>query len=93
MIRSFRDRRTESVYHGKCPKGFPADILRAARRKLAMIDAAQELRDLAVPPSNRLHALKRNREGQHAIAINDQFRVCFIWKDGDASDVEITDYH
>ena len=93
MIRSFADTATESVFNGICPKGFPSAILATARRKLAMIEAAHELKDLKAPPGNRLHALKNDRIGQYAIRINDQFRVCFRWRGGDAYEVEITDYH
>ncbi|HEX2553536.1 MAG TPA: type II toxin-antitoxin system RelE/ParE family toxin [Microvirga sp.] len=93
MIRSFKDRRSEQAFGGRCPKGFPADLLSVARRKLAMIDAAHDLRDLAVPPANRLEALKGSRSGLHSIWINDQFRVCFRWSAGDAYEVEIVDYH
>jgi proteic killer suppression protein len=69
------------------------DIRRSARKKLLMLDQAISLQDLLVPPNNRLEALKGNRAGQHSIRINDQFRVCFVWRDGDAYDVQITDYH
>lgn len=93
MIRTFRDRITESVSQGRLPKGFPADLLKVARRKLAMLEAATDISDLRSPPGNRLEALKGDRAGQHSIRINDQFRVCFVWKDGHAFDVEITDYH
>ena len=94
MIRSFKDKRTEALFNGESPgKGFPADLLKTARRKLAMVNAAASLNDLKSPPGNQLHALERDRRGQHAIRINDQFRVCFTWKDGDAYDVEVTDYH
>ncbi len=93
MIRSFKDRATEQISRGVCPKGFPAELFKIARRKLAMIDAAVELSDLLAPPGNRLHLLKKDRKGQHAIRINDQYRVCFEWRKGDALDVEITDYH
>lgn len=93
MIRTFRDRTTEAVAAGRLPKGFPADLLNVARRKLAMLAAAADLVDLRVPPGNRLEALKGDRVGQHSIRINDQFRICFVWKDGHAFDVEITDYH
>ncbi|MGX8008191.1 type II toxin-antitoxin system RelE/ParE family toxin [Mesorhizobium sp. ORM8.1] len=93
MIRSFKDKTTEAVSTGKAPKGFPADLVRVAQRKLFMLDNATELTDLKVPPGNRLEALKRDRAGQHSIRINDQFRVCFRWVDGGAEDVEITDYH
>jgi proteic killer suppression protein len=93
MIRSFRDNVTEMVFSGVCPKGFPANILRVTRRKLLMVDAARELKDLKVPPNNKLHPLQKDREGQHAIWINDQYRVCFEWHEGDAYNVEIIDYH
>jgi toxin HigB-1 len=93
VIRSIKDRKTAEVFHGRCPKGFPADLLSVARRKLRMIDAAHELRDLKSPPGNKLHPLEEDRAGQHAIWINDQFRVCFIWRDDGAHEVEITDYH
>jgi len=93
MIRSFKNRATEEVFYGRCPKGFPSDLLSVARRKLRMVAAAQELRDLKSPPGNKLHPLNDDRAGQHAIWINDQFRVCFEWRDGDAYNVEITDYH
>jgi proteic killer suppression protein len=72
---------------------FPADIRRPAKRKLLMIHAAISLMDLQVPPGNRLHASSGDRKGQHSISINDQWRICFEWKDGNAHNVEITDYH
>lgn len=93
MIRSFKDTMTEMVAAGKAPKGFPADIVRSSVRKLTMIDVAHDLEDLRSPPGNRLEALKGNRAGQHSIRINDQWRICFVWKDGGAEDVEIVDYH
>jgi len=93
VIRSFKDSMTEMVASGKAPKGFPADIVRSAVRKLTMIDVAHDLEDLRSPPGNRLEALKGNRAGQHSIRINDQWRICFVWKDGGAEDVEIVDYH
>lgn len=93
MIRSFADVLTEAVFNGNCPKGLPSSIVATARRKVAMIDAAYELKDLRSPPGNRLHLLKNDRAGQYAIRINDQFRVCFRWRAGDAYEVEITDYH
>jgi toxin HigB-1 len=71
----------------------PQNIQRTARKKLVIIDAASDLNDLRIPPGNRLEALKGNRKGQHSIRINDQWRICFKWNDGDAYDVEITDYH
>lgn len=93
MIRSFRDGITEAVFRGECPKGFPANLLKVARRKLAMLEAAKDLRDLRVPFNNKLHAPHGDRKGQYAICINDQYRVCFEWRDGDSYHVEITDYH
>ena len=93
MIRSFKDKTSEAVAAGKIPKGFPPDLVRSAQRKLFMIEHALELNDLKTPPGNKLHALDKDRKGQHAIWINDQFRVCFRWVDGQAEDVEITDYH
>ncbi|MCR6672489.1 type II toxin-antitoxin system RelE/ParE family toxin [Devosia ginsengisoli] len=93
MIVSFRDKSVERLAGGKAPKGFPADLVRSARRKLYMIEHALELRDLMLPPGNRLEALKGDRSGQHSIRINDQWRICFVWRDDGAHDVEIVDYH
>ena len=93
MIRSYKDKHSEAIGQGKAPKGFPSNLVRAAQRKLFIIDQAAELKDLRSPPGNKLHPLKDDREGQHAIWINDQFRICFRWVDGGAEDVEITDYH
>jgi proteic killer suppression protein len=93
MIIGFRDRTTEAVFHGESPKGFPPDMVKVARRKLGYLDAANDLRDLRAPPGNRLEALSKDRQGQHSIRINDQFRICFRWTPQGASDVEITDYH
>lgn len=93
MIVSYKARAIELVAAGKAPKGFPPDLVRPAQRKLAMLDHAVELRDLASPPGNKLEALKADREGQHSIRINDQWRVCFIWGDDGAHEVEIVDYH
>jgi proteic killer suppression protein len=92
-IRGFWDKVTEAVYHGECPKGFPADLVKIARRKLRMVEAAHELGDLRSPPGNRLHPLFHGRKGQHAIWVNDRVRVCFVWKDGGVERVEIIDYH
>jgi proteic killer suppression protein len=93
MIRSFKGKFARLIASGEAPKGFPADLVRPAQRKLAIIESAAELRDLTTPPGNRLEALKGDRSGQHSIRINDQFRICFVWKDGHAEDVEIADYH
>ena len=93
MIRSLRNRATEAVFNGECPKGFPADLVNVARRKLRYLNAAAELNDLGSPPGNRLEALKGDRKGQHSIRINDQFRVCFVWTAEGPAKVEIVDYH
>ncbi len=93
MIASFKDKRTAAVWAGRLPKGFPADGANAARRKLRMVDAAIRLNDLEVPPGNRLEALKGKRRGQHSIRVNDQWRVCFVWQEGGAHEIEVTDYH
>lgn len=93
MIRSFADKETEKIWNGAGSRRLPGDIQQVARRKLRMLNSATALDDLRIPPANRLEALKGNRRGQHSIRINDQWRVCFHWKDGDADDVEIVDYH
>ena len=93
MIESFRDKRTAAVFLGKMPKRFPSDIAGVARRKLRMLDAAVRLADLREPPANRLEALSGARAGQHSIRINDQWRICFVWRDGSAHQVEVVDYH
>ena len=93
MIRGFKDRVTEAVFHGETPKGFPSDLVKVARRKLAYLHAAVDLRDLRQPPGNHLEALSKDRRGQHSIRINDQFRICFTWTPQGPADVEITDYH
>lgn len=93
MIRSFADPETEKIWNGERSRNYPAEIQPRALIKLAMIEAAEVLADLQNPPSNRLHALKGDRAGQHSISINMQWRICFVWKDGAAHDVEIVDYH
>ena len=93
MIRSFRDKLTRSVDDGTVRKGFPADLLRRAQQLLTLLDAAKELADLRSPPGNRLERLSGNREGQHSIRINDQWRICFRWTEAGPEDVEIVDYH
>lgn len=93
MIRSFKDRVTEAVFNGQCPKGFPPDIFPVARRKLGMLEAARTLNALRVPPANRLEVLKADRKGQHSIRINDQWRICFRWTELGPEAVEIVDYH
>jgi len=93
VIKNFRDAITEAVFNGECPKGFPSDIVKVARRKLRYMNAAMRLEDLKAPPGNRLEALKGDRAGQHSIRINDKFRVCFKWTTEGPAQVEITDYH
>ena len=93
MIKSFRCRDTEKIFQQAYARKLPHDIQRVAMRKLWMIDAAPDLNSLRVPPGNRLEALSGKRLGQHSIRINDQWRVCFRWHDGNAYDVEIVDYH
>ena len=93
MIRSFRDRRTREVFERQYVKTFSRELQRAALRKLVILDASLILEDLKIPPGNRLEKLSGDREGQYSIRINDQWRVCFIWMDRDAWEVEIVDYH
>ena len=96
MIASFADRPSEALFHGETGKAIrriPSDIRPVAVRKLDLLNAAHELQDLRVPPGNRLEALKGDLRGKHSIRINDQWRIIFRWKDGDAHDVEIDDYH
>jgi proteic killer suppression protein len=93
VIRSFADREAEKMWRGERSRRLPADIQQTARRKLRMLNAAAGLDDLRIPPANRLEALKGGRKGQYSIRINDQWRICFRWNDGAASDVEIVDYH
>lgn len=93
MIRGLADREAESVWNGTASRRLPGDIQAVARRKLRMLNSAATLDDLRIPPANRLEALKGDRRGQHSIRINEQWRVCSRWKDGDAYDVEIVDYH
>jgi len=93
VIRSFRDKTTEAVFNGEGAKGFPADLVKVARRKLRYLNAADNLDDLRSPPGNRLEALTGDRKGQHSIRINDQFRVCFVWTPDGPTGVEIVDYH
>jgi proteic killer suppression protein len=93
VIKSFKDRDTKRIFERFYSKKFPPNIQQTALRKLRMLNRAEDLNDLSVPPGNRLEALKGGRKGQHSIRINDQWRICFIWQDKDAVDVEITDYH
>ena len=93
MIRSFRDSETERLFRRERGSKFARPLQRAALRKLLLLDAAESLDDLRVPPGNRLEALKGARAGQHSIRVNDQFRVCFVWTAEGPKDVEIIDYH
>ena len=93
MIRSFRDRETERVFRREKTRKLAPDVQRMAQRKLAVLDAAESLQDLRASPGNRLEKLSGDREGQHSIRINNQWRICFRWRDGDAASVEIVDYH
>ena len=92
MIRSFCDKQTQALFDDQAVPAFRA-IERVARRKLLLLGQVRRLEELAVPPGNRLEALQGNRKRQHSIRINDQWRICFRWDDGDAFDVEIVDYH
>jgi len=93
MIVSFASAETELIWSGQRSRRLPGDIQGIALRKLRMLNQARVLSDLRVPPANRLEALRGNRLGQHSIRINDQWRICFVWRDNGASDVEIVDYH
>lgn len=93
MIKTFADRETQQLYITGTSKRLPPDLVKRALRRLEYVNLASSLNDLRVPPSNRLHGLQGNRAGQHSISINDQWRICFRFVDGDAYDVEITDYH
>jgi proteic killer suppression protein len=93
MIKTFADKQTQELYVTGASRRFPPKIAKRAARKLEYIGLATRLDDLQVPPGNRLHELGRDRRGQHSISVNDQWRICFRFIDGDAYDVEITDYH
>lgn len=93
MIRSFKDKRSQAIFRGEFVKGLDGQIQQRAREKLKYLDAAVTLNDLRVPPGNQLEALKGDRKGQYSIRVNQQWRLCFRWNQGEASDVEIIDYH
>ncbi|MDE0120309.1 MAG: type II toxin-antitoxin system RelE/ParE family toxin [bacterium] len=93
MIRSYRNRDTQAVAERRRVRKLPEDIQRRAQRKLMILNNAMNLEDLRIPPGNRLKALSGDRAGQHSIRINDQWRICFLWSDGNAYQVEIVDYH
>jgi proteic killer suppression protein len=92
-IVTFNDKQTERIWNGEFSKKLPREIHKRVWAKLSVLDAATELRDLRIPSSNRLEALKGNRKGQHSIRVNDQFRICFEWNGGKVTGVEVTDYH
>ncbi len=93
MIKSFADRDTEKVFHRQRPRNIPPDIWARAHNKLVLIHAVEDVASLAFPPGNRLEKLGGDRQGQYSIRINEQWRICFRWEDGNAYDVEICDYH
>ena len=93
MIRSFRNRETELTFSRARVRKFSVEVQRVCQRKLAILDAAESLEDLRVPPGNRLEKLAGDRQGQHSVRVNDRWRICFVWRDGDAYEVEIVDYH
>ena len=93
MIKSFASKVTAAIFAGHAVRGLPEQIQPRARAKLVAIDAAGRFEDLRVPPGNRLEALRGDRIGQHSVRVNDQWRICFVWRDGDAWDAEIVDYH
>lgn len=93
VIRSFRDKESEKLFRRERSRAIPGSLMKAALRKLLIMDAAENIEDLRVPPGNRLEKLKGDRAGQHSIRINDQYRICFAWTDGGADAVEIVDYH
>ncbi len=97
MIRSFADGATEDLFNGlgsrRARRACPVSLWASARRKLTQLNRVRELRELNVPPGNRLQRLRGDRAGQHSIRVNDQYRICFRWEDGYADDVEVTDYH
>ena len=93
MLKSFRSSETEKIFLRQFTPRFPANLTRSAQRKLALLEAAEKLNDLRVPPGNHLEKLSGDSKGQHSIRISDRWRICFRWKDGAAFEVELTDYH
>ena len=93
VIRTFKDKETQKIFNRQRSRKLPSDIQQVALRKLRMLNRAETIQDLRVPPANRLERLKGDREGQYSIRVNDRWRVCFDWKDGDALNVELVDYH
>jgi proteic killer suppression protein len=93
VIQNFKDKEAQKVFERKHSRKLPLDIQQVALRKLRMLNRAETLQDLRVPPANRLERLVGDREGQYSIRVNDQWQICFVWQNGDALDVEIVDYH
>jgi proteic killer suppression protein len=93
LIQSWKTKVARQVFEGQEPKGFPASLLKAVRRRLSQLNAAEAIEDLRTPPGNRLHPLTGNRERQWSISVNDQFRICFVWTDQGPGEVEFVDYH
>ena len=93
MIKSFADSETEKIFNREFSRKLPPDIQRSARRKLELLNVANVLNDMRIPPGNRLEKLVGDRDGQHSIRVNQRWRICFVWRDGEAYDVEIVDYH
>lgn len=93
MIKTFKDKRTAALFAGVLVKGVPADVAQRSRNKMELLDSTSSLEFLRSPPANRLERLKGNRDGQHSIRVNDQWRLCFVWRNGDVFDVELCDYH
>lgn len=93
MILSFRDKDSEKIWNSEFTKKFQIELQKKAKMKLELLNAAKKIEELKIPPSNRLHVLQGDRKGQYSISINDQYRICFIWENGNAYNVEIIDYH
>jgi proteic killer suppression protein len=93
MIQSWRGSEAKAVFEGLISKGFPTDLVKATRRRLAQLDAATEVENLRSPPGNRLHRLSEDRQGQWSISVKDQFRICFVWSEHGPEQVEFVDYH
>lgn len=93
MIQGWKTKEARRVFEGDSPRGFPPDLVKALRRRLAQINAARTVEDLRAPPGNRLHALTGDRKGQWSISVNDRFRICFVWTDNGPDAVEFVDYH
>ncbi|MBL0263830.1 MAG: type II toxin-antitoxin system RelE/ParE family toxin [Leptospiraceae bacterium] len=93
MILSFNDKDSEKIWNSEFTKRFPIEIQKKAKMKLELLNAAKKVEELKIPPSNRLHVLLGDRKGQQSISVNDQFRICFTWENGNAYNVEVVDYH